>query len=310
MGYIRKEMYFPRVVEMWEYMDHRYGAPGIKRSQKRKATPKEIEAHNQRNREKICRWKLRQHFTEDDVFVTLTYAVDKRPENMEACMKDCRRLMDRLRREYKKAGQQMKWIRNIEVGKRNAWHVHLVIKTLPDILSMMAKAWKHGAVLLKPMRAEGEFADLAAYMTKTPRTDKRLIDARYGASQNMPVPEPVTKKYKRWESFEDAEPRLVPKGYYVDKSSVIEGCTKEGWPYRRFQCFPISQPATGKAKKKAVVVKERPRKMVKACDVIEQDPEAMPMLPEESEVNKEGNEEGAADNLDGLNGPEGDRQGV
>ena len=112
MGYIRKEMYFPRVVEMWEYMDHRYGAPGIKRSQKRKATPKEIEAHNQRNREKICRWKLRQHFTEDDVFVTLTYAVDKRPENMEACMKDCRRLMDRLRREYKKAGQQMKWIRN------------------------------------------------------------------------------------------------------------------------------------------------------------------------------------------------------
>lgn len=302
MGYVRKEMYFPRAVEMWEYVDRKYGAPGVDRAPKRKATPKEIEAHNQRTKERTCRWKLRQHFDDNDVFVTLTYKKDKRPADLEECTQDCKRLMDRLRRQYKKAGQTMKWIRNIEVGTRGAWHVHLVIKGLPDIVQVMAKAWKpHGGVCLKPMWTDGEFQELAAYMTKTPKTDRTLKESKYSASQNLPVPDPVTKVYRRWKNFEDEAPKMIPKGWYVDKDSITEGITRDGFPYRRFQCFPLDEHITQKTGKKDTL--SRRVKLISAAAVLKEDPER----PESMEAERE---DGTADNMDGLNGGQGDREGI
>lgn len=243
-------MWFPRAIEMWEYHDGNYGAPGIERRKRRKATAEEIRKHNQRNKEKVCRWKLREHFEENDLYLTLTFKPEYRPANMEEAVKIWRKVCGTLRKHYKKHDIDFKWIRNIEVGTRGAWHIHVVMKNCPGIIEALKRAWAIGtrkdkrilgSVLIKPMDTEGEFEKLAAYMTKSPETDKRLSESSYSTSRNIPVPEPKERKYSRWESFEGKEPRIVPKGWYVDKNSIVEGYTCAGYPFRRFQLLPLEK---------------------------------------------------------------------
>lgn len=250
MGYRRREMWFPRAIEVWEYHDAKYGAPGIRRRKRRKATPEEMAKHNQYNRERMCRWKLREHMEENDLFLTLTFRKEYRPESMEEAVKAWGRVCGKLRPHYRKHGVPFRWIRNIEVGSRGAWHIHVVMKNCPGIIEALNGAWKTGpknarvslgSVLIKPLNTSGEFAELAAYMTKTPETDSRIVQASYNTSRNMPVPEPKERKYERWQTFEGHDPRMVPKGWYVDKESFVEGVTKAGYPFRRFQLLPLDR---------------------------------------------------------------------
>ena len=76
-------------------------------------------------------------------------------------------------------------------------------------------------------------------MTKTPETDKRIVEASYSTSRNLPVPEPKERKYERWKTFDGKDPRMIPKGWYVDQSSFVEGITRAGYPFRRFQLLPL-----------------------------------------------------------------------
>lgn len=248
MGYKRREMWFPRVVEVWEYYDAKYGAPGMSRRKKRKATPEDIKKQNQRMRERRARWMLREHFEEADVFVTLTYRKEDRPADMEAASKDWELCRRRLKALYKKAAVDFKWLSNIEVGCRGAWHIHAVMKNVPGLIAALQKHWgrPHGGVLVKPMRSEGEFAELAAYLVKTPETDKRLVESKFSHSRNMPVPEPKERKYTRWKTFDSASPHAVPQGWQVDKDSFQEGFTRTGYPYRRYELYPLSPPTARK----------------------------------------------------------------
>lgn len=251
MGYKRRELHFPRVIEVWEYHDARYGAPGAKRRKRRKPTPEEMKRQNQRARERKVRWMLREHFEEADCFVLLTYRQADRPESMEQCSKDwevCRRKLKRL---YQKAGIEFKWISNIEVGCRGAWHIHAVLKNVPDLIKALQKHWgkPHGGVVIKPMWSEGEFSQLAAYLVKTPETDKRLVDAKASHSRNMPIPEPKERTYTRWKTFEGRDPRNLPAGWRIDKDSLEEGFTRMGYPFRRYDLYPIGEPGERKRQK-------------------------------------------------------------
>ena len=135
--------------------------------------------------------------------------------------------------------------------------MHIVLNDVPDAIKAMKKAWPHGNIVIRPMRAEGDFQDLAAYLTKTPETDKSLKDARHWSSKNLLVPAPVERKYNHWKTFAEAEPRMIPKGWYVDKSSVYEGITKMGYRFRRFQLFPLDDKQR----------ERHPGKMIRAGDV-------------------------------------------
>ena len=64
--YTRKTWKSKNAIEIAEYHDCRYGAPGRSRMEKRKATPEEMEKQNQRNRERKARHKLWANFKEDE----------------------------------------------------------------------------------------------------------------------------------------------------------------------------------------------------------------------------------------------------
>ena len=231
MAYKQKTYRFPNAIEVEQYHTARYGAPGQKRLKKKKPTPEQIERINQYNKEKICRHKLRTHFDIYDYFTTLTYAVDKRPEDMDQAKKDFRRFIGIVRKEYRKRGCELKWIRNIECGTKGAWHVHIVVNRIEGTDQILARAWEHGHVRNELLYERGEFKDLAAYMTKGPKTDKRLKEASYSTSRNLPLQDPEVKIFKRFRKWKE-EPK-IPKGFYLDKDSVFEGeNTVTGYRYR------------------------------------------------------------------------------
>jgi len=240
MAYIEKRYRLGNVIEVEQYHTGRYGAPGQGRKKKKKPTPEQVARINQANKEKICRRKLRAHFNVGDYFTDLTYAKDARPPDMEAAKQHFREFMRIVRREYRKRGRELKWIRNIEVGQRNAWHVHLVINRIPDTDLIIRKAWKQGKVIIQNLTPDGEFKKLAEYITKSPVTEERLIESDYSSSRNLPITEPEKRVYKRWKTWKE-NPK-IPEGWYLDIDSLFEGENPvTGYPYRTYSLFRIQR---------------------------------------------------------------------
>lgn len=247
----RKTMRFRKgdIIDVEEYHDGNYGAPGMKRSKKRKRTEEQIQKNNQNNKIKRCRYRLLEYFTEGDVFATLTYSPARRPKDMNAALKDFQKTMRVIRAKYKKAGFECFWIRNIERGTKGAWHIHLVINEIGNTASILTNAWTHGGAYVASIRTndkiyDEDFTRLASYMTKDENTlytkedgtpgKPRLREANYNTSRNMPLPEPKKEKLVRWK----AEPK-PKKGYYIAR--IHEGINALGFKYRSYTMIRINR---------------------------------------------------------------------
>ena len=248
--YQKKIWRFNRVIEVEEYHSARYGAPGEKRREKVKATPEMMAAANQRNRERTCRHKLLQYFDVGDYYITLTYRREERPPDLDTCKAHFAKMIRELRKEYRKAGEELRWIRNIECGTRGAWHIHMAIKRIPDIDLLIAKAWPYGSSRIELMHLRGGFSKLAAYITKTPKTDNRICGSNYSTSRNMPLKPPELKTYLHWKTWtrdEAGMPKRIPEGWQLDPESLLEGINPlTGYPFRRYR---LIRAATRKMEK-------------------------------------------------------------
>lgn len=239
----RKQYHFRKgdIIEVEEFHDGNYGAPGHGRAKRKKPTEEQMRATNALNKAKRCRHRLLEYFTKGDIWATWTYRPENRPEDMKAALNDFQKAMRIVRKEYQKRGQELRWIRNIERGTKGAWHIHLIINEIGDTASIIERAWKKGGTwcseIGKSKFAEDDMSKLAAYMTKDEYTREekkdgtlgkpRLRESNYRTSRNMPLPEPKVDRLERWK----AEPK-PKKGYYIAKS--YEGITPLGFRYRRY----------------------------------------------------------------------------
>ncbi len=239
MEYKKMTWFFRGAIEVEEYATGKFGAPGEKRKKREKPTPELMEKRNQHRKEKLARRRLRKYFRKNDYLVDLTYRRDARPGNIKQAKEQFRIFLRQVRREYRKRGQELRWLRNIEVGTKGAWHIHLCINRIPETDLILADAWKHGKVYFQLMYERGEFRELAAYITKTPKTDPRLKESSYSASRNMPLPPPDEKTYRRWKPWEKVK---IPDGYYVDMDSFKEGTNPfTGRKYRIYTLLLLRQ---------------------------------------------------------------------
>lgn len=237
------------VIDVEEFHDGRYGGPGTGRAKRAKPTEEQMRTVNAQNKAKRCRQRMLEYFHEGDIFATWTYEVRNRPPDMQAALKDFQKAMRYVRREFKKRGYEVFWIRNIERGTKGAWHIHLVINEIGDTASIITKAWTKGgtwSIEIKNSKYYDEdFTKLANYMTKDEHTAEekkdgkpgkpRLSEASYNTSRNMPLPEPKVDKLRRWK--EEPKPK---KGYYIAK--IHEGINPvTRYKYRRYTMIRLKR---------------------------------------------------------------------
>lgn len=216
------------VIDVEEFHDGRYGAPGKKRLKKKKPTKEQMQKVNLANKMKRARLRLLEYFNVDDYFGTWTYQKGHRPPDMNTALNNFQKAIRKVRKQYRKRGYELFWIRNIERGTKGAWHIHFVINQIPDTVSILEDAWEHGgtyAIRIKKSDKynDGDFTELANYITKDETTREikedgtlakpKLKEASYSTSRNMPLPEPEVDKLVRWKK----EPK-PKKGYYIAKS--------------------------------------------------------------------------------------------
>ena len=237
------------VLMVEEYHDGRYGAPGMPRQKKKKPTKEDMQRVNAANKARRCQCRLIQYMTPEDYFVTLTYRVEDRPEDMDQAKKHWKTLIERIRKEYQKRGSPLYWIRNIEQGTRGAWHIHLVLTGIPDTAGILEEAWTHGGIYIEKLKKNKyfneDFSRLAAYITKSQHTREkksdgsaakpRIKESSYSTSRNMPLPEPAVDKLRRWKK--EVKPK---KGYYIAK--IHEGINPAtGYKYRRYTMIRLNR---------------------------------------------------------------------
>ena len=171
----RYEYKFKNAVEVEERHSFRHAPPGSPRQKSNKPSPETMAKVNQWLKEKKCRHRLRKFFKPNDLFVTLTYRKEERPSSMEEAKEHFAKFLRKIRKYYKQSNTVLFWIRNIEVGSRGAWHIHMCINRIPetDTGLLIADAWPYGYIDTKFIRQYREYHELAAYMVKSPRTEKR-----------------------------------------------------------------------------------------------------------------------------------------
>lgn len=230
------------ILDVREYHDGRYGAQGMPRQKKRKPTKEDMQRVNAANKTRLCQLRMMQYIDPGDYFATLTYRVDARPPDMEMAVKHWECFRKRITRKYRRQQAPLLWFKNIEQGTKGAWHIHLVIKSMPEAVKVIEESWDHGGVYITQIRKSKyyseDFAELATYMTKGAHTREkrsdgtwskpRLRDASYSTSKNMPLPEPDTEKLVRWKKEVKTK-----KGYYITR--IHEGINPAtGFKYRRY----------------------------------------------------------------------------
>ena len=145
-----------------------------------------------------------------------------------------------MRKVYKQDGQEMKYVETTEVGDRGATHIHMVINDID--MRKIEKLWKYGFVSSKPLDDTGQYRRLAEYFIKyyqkTRRTDKQIQKKAYNCSRNLKRPKPK-KKVMRGERFR--KDIRVPKGWYLDKESVSEGITEDGYEFLFYTLVQIKR---------------------------------------------------------------------
>ena len=171
-----------------EYMDADiypvFQKPGARR--KRCKPTSEIQAKlNQRNAEKKLTRLVHNNFTENDIALHLTYRNGEEPENEADALRVLGNFIRRLKRRYKKAGKELKYISCTEYGKKTGRvHHHLIINGGYD-RDEIEKLWGRGYANSKRLQFEEDgVTGLARYIAK----DKHFFK-RWNQSRNLDIPE-------------------------------------------------------------------------------------------------------------------------
>lgn len=173
-----------------EYMDADiypvFQKPGARRKRCRPTSETQTKL-NQRNAEKKLTRLVHNNFTENDIALHLTYRNGEEPVDEADALRVLGNFIKRLKRRYKKAGKELKYISCTECGKKTGRvHHHLIINGGYD-RDEIEKLWGKGYANSKRLQFEEDgVTGLARYIAK----DKHFFK-RWNQSRNLVIPEPA-----------------------------------------------------------------------------------------------------------------------
>ena len=169
-----------------------FQAPG-KRRAKCRPTSAIQERLNQKNAEKKLARLIHTNFTERDLTLHLTYRPEELPEDEETAKKDVRNYLRRVKRLYKKAGIELRYIYITERGLRSGRvHHHLILSGGAD-RDELEKIWGKGYANSHRLQLDEGAEPLANYVSKQRRTAERVTYRRWTGSRNLSQPEIVQR---------------------------------------------------------------------------------------------------------------------
>ncbi len=119
---------------------------------------------------------IHTNFTEADYALHLTYNDYYAPETYRECESDVKNFILRLRRKYRKAEIELKYIYAIEYGSR--WHAHLIINGGVD-RTEIEKCWGKGYANADNLQfTENGVTALAEYIQKQHIAYRRWVGSR------------------------------------------------------------------------------------------------------------------------------------
>lgn len=238
--YIQNRWKIKGEIEVENIYSGRYGKR-TPPSERRAPTPEEQERINEQQCIRKLRRKIHANFDKDDLFETLTYGRDRRPDPKGAAH-ELRLLLNRLRGIWKRAGTDLRYIVVTEYKSKSIHH-HLIVNDLPDGTGAkkIAQNWsRNGHANTKYLYEDGQYERLAEYLiketSKTFRDPENPSKLRYSCSRNLVTPVAKTRILKRDDWPE--EPREL-KGYYLEKDSLVNGVNKMGYRYQYYRLIKI-----------------------------------------------------------------------
>ncbi len=201
------------------------------RARKVNPTPEKMKKANERHAVRKLTAEMNENFRKGDLHLVLTYREKERPADAEARLR-LTRFIRKLRSSLRKEGRELKYIHTTEY-KTKAIHHHLLINYVE--LQKIQGLWEHGMVRPSVVYSDN-LQKLAEYFVKETRKTFENEDApyrqRYVSSRNLVRPE-ARKEDVEAENWLE-EPR-VPKGYYLDRDSLVNGISEEsGYPYQYY----------------------------------------------------------------------------
>lgn len=200
--------YYKRVVQSGDMLEVEYyksirkrGKPAS-RSCNKSASTEQQKARNEITAKKKCQRLIATNFTTDDLYITLTFRDNITQDKANNEVTNFVRRLKRYRNKHNLA--PLKYIGCIECGKRrNRFHAHFVITGTS--IEVITALWKCGRVKIEKLYQDGNFADLAQYISKDVTGQRRLKQSK----NLIPPVETVTEMNKK--EIRAIENGIVPK---------------------------------------------------------------------------------------------------
>ena len=222
MPYIKEICKAGRTIEIRVYYSARNHPKGEKRAEKTKETTEGQKKVNEKKAERELRRLLNENFEDGDYLVRLDFCKMHFPKGSEQMQEYMRNFLKKMRTEFAKTEEKMKYVYVKEVGPRGGRHVHMVMnKCDTDVLR---KCWTYGGIHIDPLNSNGQYRRIASYFIKyasrTEETEGRMVGKRWNPSRGLRRPKVVKKTILRNRFPKNPKER---KGYYLDKDSVVSG---------------------------------------------------------------------------------------
>lgn len=193
-----------------------------RRKEKQHPTQEAVRKYNEQVRLRKVIRKVNANFSKGDLYLTMTYPRERRP-TPEQAEKNVKNFRECLRRKYRKAGKELKWMGCTEIGGRGGIHHHMLLNAYDNIREISDLWERYGGYAHIQFVRGNNLAKLASYISKY----------EYSCSRNLIEPKEVTKKVKANSWREDP---VIPKGWMLDKESLVTGInpvTGHGYQFYR-----------------------------------------------------------------------------
>lgn len=231
--HIRRKYRTPNAIEIQEFNSARCPGGHKPRRQKENPTSERVARNNQRRKQREAGRMVDAYFNPDDLVLTLTYRTETRPDDVEGALKHFSKLTSYLRREYGKRYYELFWMRNVEIGPKGGTHIHMIVNRIEGAEFLIKDYWRqYGGVYVQYLQdMHDQQKDIGEYIAKSPVTCDRVVKTSWGHSRNIKKVPPEDKVITGRKMT--AEPQ-VPRGWYLDKSTMYEGTTADGYPFRTY----------------------------------------------------------------------------